>query len=114
MFPPYVDEHDCINCNSSNKCSNGSLGDICSITNNGRSITNMSDLKNRSRYVSGKTVIHNVYGGDYTFYSFPCSSCDPFGYTESAIRDQVRFRIRDSGVRRQIAETGKRRLASFE
>lgn len=81
VFPPYVDEHDCINCNSSNKCSNGSLGDICSITNNGRSITNMSDLKNRSRYVSGKTVIHNVYGGDYTFYSFPCSSCDPFGYT---------------------------------
>ena len=81
VFPPYVDEHDCINCNSSNKCSNGNLGDICSITNNGRSITSMSELKNKSRYVSGKTIIHNSYGGDYTFYSFPCSNCDPFGYT---------------------------------
>ena len=82
-LPPYVNEHDCSNCNK-NLCSNGNRGDICSIETNGKKYTSMSDIQNHSNYVSGKTIIHNKYGSDYTFYTFPCDRCDPFGYTASA------------------------------
>ena len=84
-LPAYVDEHDCYNCNNSS-CSNGNKGDICSLVNDGKTITSMSQITNKSSYVSKKTVINNKYGGTYTFYSFPCSNCDPFGYTSKAYK----------------------------
>ena len=60
------------------------LGDICKIVTNGATINDMNAIKNRSNYIQGKTVLYNRYGGVYTFYAFPCSSCDPFGYTNTA------------------------------
>lgn len=80
-LPLYVDEHDCFDCNNST-CSNGNRGDICKLVTNGKTTENMSDIKNRNNYKSGQTVIYNKYGGTYTFYSFPTSHSDPFGYTE--------------------------------
>ena len=84
-LPQYVDEHDCWNCNSSH-CKNGNRGDICSITTDGKTVTSMSSIKNRSSYKSGKTVITNLYGAKYTFYTFPTDSSDPFGYTDGAYK----------------------------
>ena len=76
-LPQQVDEHDCIDC--------GSYGyDVVKIKVNGRVITNKSELKKRSNYISGKTVIYNRYGAVYTFHSFP--SGDPFGYTNTAYK----------------------------
>lgn len=66
-LPLYVDEHDC-------------FSDISKATNGGASIS----VKDRSSYVSGSTVIYNRYGAVYTFYTFPDSHADPFGYTNSA------------------------------
>ena len=63
-LPTYVDEHDWI-------------GDISSATNNGVAI----NPSNRSQYQQDVTVIRNVYGSTYTFYCFPASNSDPFGYT---------------------------------
>ena len=79
----YVDEHDCINCNGS-LCSNGNRGDICRLVTNGTTITSMSSIKNHNSYKRNQTVIYNKYSSVYTFYTFPCSSCDPFGYTNNA------------------------------
>ena len=89
IFPPYVDEHDCYDCNSSNTCSgSGIRGDICSLTTGGTTLTSMSDIKNKSNYKQDQTKIRNVYdkdgSGAYTFYAFGCDSCDPFGYTAGA------------------------------
>ena len=84
-LPLYVDEHDCFDCNKS-LCSNGNRGDICDLVTNGKTYTDISYIKNRSNYVSGQTVIHNKYGGTYTFYCFPTQSSDPFGYTQTGYK----------------------------
>lgn len=67
VFPQYVDEHDCIS-------------DIKYAKTNGLFI-NKND---RSQYVRGKTIITNVMGSTYTFWSFPAPGSDPFGYTAAA------------------------------
>ena len=54
-----VVEHDC-------------LSDISSISTGSSS--------NRSDYIPGETVIHNVYGADYVFVGFAPNGGDPFGY----------------------------------
>ena len=64
-LPLYVDEHDC-------------LSDIKSIST--------GDVKDRSAYVQGKTVVKNTYGSTWTFWCFPDSSSDPFGYTDAAYK----------------------------
>lgn len=63
-LPTYVDEHDC-------------FSDIASATNNGVGI----NVYNRSQYKQDVTKIRNRYGSSYTFYCFPDSNSDPFGYT---------------------------------
>ena len=84
-IPYYLDEYDCWNCNSSNRCkNNGKKGDICSLKVDGKVLTSMKDIKNKKNYKSGKTYIVNVYGSGYTFYSFPTSISDPFGYTNAS------------------------------
>lgn len=85
-FPLFVDEHDCMDCNSKNRCNGGFKGDICSLTTNGTTLNTLSAVKDKKNYVSQKTVIKNVYGSTYTFYSFPSSSSDPFGYTAESYR----------------------------
>lgn len=65
-LPDYIDEHDC-------------FSDIESINN---SFQNVFD---RSNYISNETKIKNIYGAEYTFYSFPSSYSDPFGYTDYAV-----------------------------
>lgn len=62
-FPVYVDEHDC-------------LSDITSVSNNGVTF----NKSNRDNYIPGVTIIKNCYGSTYTFYCFPDSIADPFGY----------------------------------
>jgi hypothetical protein len=64
-LPLYVDEHDC-------------LSDIKSIST--------GDVKDRSAYVQGKTVVKNTYGSTWTFWCFPDSNSDPFGYTDAAYK----------------------------
>lgn len=81
-IPLYIDEHDCWFCNSRNMCKNGNHGDICSITGG----SNKSYITNRNNYKQDKTVITNTYGGKYTFYYFPASNSDPFGYTDTAYK----------------------------
>ena len=66
-LPLYIDEHDC-------------FSDISKAVNNGSKIK----VNNRASYVRDTTVIYNKYGSTYTFYTFPTSSADPFGYTSSA------------------------------
>ncbi len=79
-LPLYVDEHDCWYCNSKNYCSNGNMGDICTVDDN----ASKDYITNRSNYVQDKNVIKNVYGSTYTFYTFPSSDSDPFGYTQES------------------------------
>ena len=62
-LPQYVDEHDC-------------FSDINSIST--------GSIKNRADYIPNKTVIKNRYGSTYTFFCFPASGSDPFGYTKEA------------------------------
>ena len=71
-LPGYIDEHDWIN-------------DLKSVTNDGESI----DKKDRSQYVQFKTEIKNIYGATYTFYSFPDTNSDPFGYTSEERRKKI-------------------------
>lgn len=84
-LPGYINEHDCWNCNKTNTCSDGSKGDICTVTNDGKSI----DKTNRDEYVQYTTRISNVYGSSYTFYSFPAKNSDPFGYTSEKLRESI-------------------------
>ena len=70
-LPKYVDEHDC-------------FSDLTSVKTNGSQITKT----NRSMYKSFNTIIKNRYGATYTFYSFPDSKSDPFGYTSAQKRQQ--------------------------
>lgn len=58
-----VVEHDC-------------LSDISYAANDGSSI----NVYDKSSYVPGKTVLHNVYGADYVFVGFAPNGGDPFGY----------------------------------
>lgn len=70
----YVDEHDCIDC--------GSYGfDVIKIITDGKTITSQSELKKHSNYKKDNTIIFNRYFGEYTFYTFPTETGDPFGYT---------------------------------
>ena len=62
-LPQYVDEHDC-------------FSDILSIST--------GSIRNRADYITGETIIKNKMGSTYTFYSFPASGSDPFGYTQAA------------------------------
>lgn len=64
-LPLYVDEHDC-------------FSDIKSIST--------GSVKDRSAYVQGKTVVKNKYGSTWTFWCFPDSTSDPFGYTAAAYK----------------------------
>ncbi len=82
-LPLYIDEHDCRGC-TTDKCKNGVTGDICKLVTNGKTIEDYSEIKKNSNYVSNSTKITNIYGSHYTFYSFPCNGCDPFGYTDDA------------------------------
>ena len=70
-LPKYVDEHDC-------------FSDLSSVTNNGSAIS----ITNRSSYKKNVSKIHNRYGATYTFYSFPASGSDPFGYTSESNRQK--------------------------
>lgn len=72
VLPAYVDEHDC-------------FSDIASATNNGTAIT----VSNREDYEQFVTKIDNVYGASYTFYCFPASNSDPFGYTSEDSRAEL-------------------------
>lgn len=87
-LPRYVDEHDCWNCNPQ-RCSDGKKGDICSINTNGVSLTAMSKIRKRSNYAKNSTIINNIYGATYTFYSFPTDDSDPFGYLSEKLRQTV-------------------------
>lgn len=85
VFPIIIDQHDCIDCYG--RCENGNKGDICSLTNSdGHENKDMSYIKNRNNYIQNETVILSRYKEHYTFYSFPTSSSDPFGYTQAALR----------------------------
>lgn len=64
-LPLYVDEHDC-------------FSDIKSIST--------GSVKDRNAYVQGKTVVKNKYGSTWTFWCFPDSTSDPFGYTAAAYK----------------------------
>ena len=64
-LPLYVDEHDC-------------LSDIKSIST--------GNAKNKSDYIRGKTKVRNRYGSTWTFWTFPDSKSDPFGYTDAAYK----------------------------
>ena len=99
-LPLYINEHDCFNC-SKKLCSNGNRGDICKLVIDGVTYESMDDIKNRSNYIKDKTIVYNKYGSVYTFYSFPCSGCDPFGYTASAYnarQDEDTPQGNDSGI----------------
>ncbi len=73
-FPPYVDEHDW-------------LGDIISVSNNGQSF----DPYDRSQYIKDVTVIKNNSGATYTFYCFPDSQSDPFGYISKNTNSDISY-----------------------
>ena len=89
-LPGYVDEHDCYDCNKNKYCSNtGIRGDICKLDNGSEKLISMADIKNKSNYKSGVTKIYNVYDSVYTFYSFPTSTSDPFGYTNESLRESI-------------------------
>lgn len=66
LLPRYIDEHDC-------------FSDIAWVKNNGVNI----DKTDRSKYIPNVTVIKNKMGSLYTFYTFPTTSSDPFGYTDN-------------------------------
>lgn len=64
-LPLYVDEHDC-------------LSDIKSIST--------GNVRDKSAYIQGKTIIKNDYGSTWTFWCFPDAYSDPFGYTAEAYK----------------------------
>jgi len=81
-LPSYVDEHDC-------------FSDIRSIST--------GDVRDRSAYIKDVTIIRNRYGATYTFYCFPHSHSDPFGYT-SKTKEIVLPDPDDQAVYLQIGE----------
>ena len=68
-IPAYIDEHDM-------------LGDITSVKLEGKSFS----VDDKNSFVAFKTKLKNKYGAKYTFYSFPDTNSDPFGYTSEEIR----------------------------
>lgn len=70
-LPGYIDEHDYI-------------GDISSATTNGKNIS----VGDRVSYTKFNTKLTNIYGATYTFYSYPDTYSDPFGYTSEKIRSE--------------------------
>lgn len=72
-LPGYVDEHDYL------------PDDILSVKNDGNEV-NKND---KSKYIKNKSVIRNTYGSTFTFYSFPDTNSDPFGYTSEANRQRI-------------------------
>lgn len=70
-LPVYIDEHDY-------------LGDIISVTNSGSSILKTE----KGSYIKFNTIIKNRMGSTYTFYSFPDTNSDPFGYTSESRRKE--------------------------
>lgn len=64
-LPLYVDEHDCFN-------------DIRSIST--------GSIRDKSAYIPHKTIVKNKMGSTWTFYCFPSSGSDPFGYTDDAFK----------------------------
>ena len=62
-LPQYVDEHDC-------------FSDIKSIST--------GEIRDRSAYLKDVTVVRNKMGSTWTFFCFPASGSDPFGYTAAA------------------------------
>lgn len=66
LFPRYIDEHD-------------QFSDIEWVKNNGKKVTKTD----RSAYIPNVTKIKNTMGSEYTFYTFPTQSSDPFGYTDN-------------------------------
>ena len=105
-MPLYINEHDCSNC--SGNCSNGTRGDICQIVVDGKTYDTMDEIKDRSNYIKDKTVIYNKYGSVYTFYSFPCEHCDPFGYTASAYKK--RMEQQQQQQQQQSSDSGKLKI----
>lgn len=98
VFPNYVNEHDCIDC--------GRYGfDIVKIKTDNKVITNHSELKNHSNYVQDKTVIYNKYGSIYTFFSFPTSTSDPFGYTQKAYNKMTKGNTTETASEEISAES---------
>lgn len=80
-IPGYVDEHDC-------------FSDISSCTNNGNSFSKTD----RSQYWQFITQICNTMGSTYTFYCYPDSSSDPFGYTKESNRECIGEAYYDYGT----------------
>lgn len=64
-LPKYVNEHDCLN-----------PPDI------------IDPPARREDFIPFQTVLHNIYGSTYTFYSFPTEDSDPFGYTSEENRQK--------------------------
>ena len=71
-LPGYIDEHDWVN-------------DIKSATTNGKAIS----ITDRASYIKNNTILKNKYGATYTFYSFPDTKSDPFGYTSEKRRKEI-------------------------
>ena len=83
-YPYYINEHDCWDCSQGIECHDTFKGDICTLEVNGQKYTNLSDIKNKNNYIKNVTKVYNSHSSIYTFYDFPCDTCDPFGYTKAA------------------------------
>ena len=70
-LPAYIDEHDM-------------FGDITLVETDGKNAT----INDKNSYTAFKTIITNRYGSKYTFYTFPDTNSDPFGYTSEKIREE--------------------------
>ncbi|MBO7079013.1 MAG: hypothetical protein J6W64_04285 [Bacilli bacterium] len=92
-LPKYVVSHDCYDCNRTRNCPSGIRGDICEVTTNGVTHTDLSYIKNKSNYVPHNTRVKNVYSSASSkgaiFYSFPSSAGDPFSYKDEKLRAKV-------------------------
>jgi len=99
-FPVYVDEHDW-------------LGDITSASNNGVSF----DPYDRSKYIKDVTIIKNRYGSTYTFYCFPDSNSDPFGYisinTNSGVLTSIQMKTSPTKTNYYVGEALNTQGISF-
>ena len=68
-LPGYINEHDY-------NPTPGASGDI-------------SSVDGPVPYVAFESVLHNRFGSTYTFYSYPTSGSDPFGYTSEDARTRI-------------------------
>ena len=76
-LPQYVDEHDC-------------LSDIKSIST--------GEIKDKSAYIQGKTVVKNRYGSTWTFWCFPDSTSAAYKAANGTAEESsdVPFKVRVS------------------